>query len=208
MNRPFHSMVREMLNRTVSSWDRASACGHSEVQRELARRAPHAPYESQSHFVFRELRAKVRGTTFDRDARKRLRPTTSGGKNSAVKAARKMSRRPDRPASEHAHKNQVPGRMWSDRAADVTCGAKIQRMLGIDKCLRQSVAQYDIRAQLRFQSSANDPLFRHTQVLTSQPIQHTIPLHRLVESSNLPSAAAERPRLGATGSHEITPPRR
>lgn len=127
------------------------------------------------------------------------------GKNSAVKAARKVSNSPDRTATEHAYKNQAPGRMWSDRVGEVNRTARIQRMLGLVECLRQTVSQYEIPAQLGFQPSANDP---RTRATTSQAIQHTIVLHRLVEPSILPSAAAERPRLDATGSHEITPPRR
>src|SRR6266851_1102798 len=109
MNWPFHSLVSNTLNRTVSSWDPASASGQSGALRELAYRAPHAPCESQSHFVFGELRAKIRRTTSDRDALKRLHLRTSDGKNSAVKAATKVSNRADRTASEHVHKNQVPG---------------------------------------------------------------------------------------------------
>ena len=132
---PFHSMVSKTLNRTGTSWDRASACVRSEALCELACCAPHAPDESQSHFVFRELRTKIRRTTSDHDA-------------------------------------------------------------------------LEIPAQLRLQSSANDPLYRRTRATTSQASQHTIVLHRLVEPSILPSAAAERPRLDATGSHEITPLRR
>ena len=205
MNWPFHSMISKMLNRAASSWDRASACGHSGARREPAYPAPHAPCESQSHFLFGELRVKIRRTTSDHDALKRLQLRTSDGKNSAVRAARKVSNSPDRTATEHAHKNQAPGRMWSDRVGEVDCATRIQRMLGIVECLRQ-VSQYEIPAQLRFQSSANDPLYRRTRATTSQAIQHTIVLHRLVESSILPSAAAERCRLGVTGSHEITPP--
>ena len=200
MNRPFHSMVREMLNRAVSSWDRASACGHSEVQIELACRAPHAPCESQSHFVSGELRAKTRRTISDRDALNRLQLRTSDGKNSAVEAARKVSNSPDRTASNHVQKNQVPGRMWSDRVGEVNRTARIQRMLGINESFRQSIAQYEIRAQLRFQSSANRPQCSRTRATTARPIQHTILIHRLVKPSNLPSAVTEGPRLGCTGS--------
>ena len=199
MNWPFHSLVSKILNRPVSSWDRAPAGGHSEALREIACRAPHAPRELQSHFVFGELRVEIRRTTSDHDALKRLQLRTSGGKNSAVKAAHKVSNSPDRTATEHAHKNQAPGRMWSDRVGEVKCATSIQRMLGIVECLRQTVSQYEIPAQLRFQSSANDPLYRRTRATTSQAIQHTIVLQRLVEPSNLPSAAAETLRLFGTG---------
>ncbi len=208
MNSPVHSMVSKTLNRTVNSWERASACGHSGALRELAYRAPHAPYESQFHCVFGELRAKFRRTTSDRDALKRLRLRTSDGANSAVKVASRVSNRPDRTESEHVHKNQVPGRMWSDRVTEVNCAVRIRRTLGIVEYLSQTVPQYEIRAQLRFQWSANDPLRRRPRETTAQPIKNTLLIGRLVEPSNLPSAAAERPRLGATGSHEITPPRR
>jgi hypothetical protein len=208
MNSPFHPMVRKTLNRVVNSWERASACGHSGALPELAYRAPHAPCESQSRFAFGELRAKFRRTTSDRDALERLRLRTSDLNNSAVKAASRVSKRPYTTASEHVHKYQVPGRMWNDRVAEVNCAARNRRRLGTVECLRQTVPQCEIRAQLRFESSANDPLSRVTRTTIARPIQHTILIHRLVEPGNLPSPAAERPRLGGTGSHEITPPRR
>ena len=206
MNSPVHSLVSKTLNRIVNSWERAAVCGHPGTLPELAYRAPHAPYESQSYFVFKELRAKFHRTTSDRDALKRLRLSTSDCKNSVVRAASRVSNRPDRTASEHVNKNQVPTRMWSD-VAEMKYAARIQRMHGIVGFLRQAVPQYEIPAQLRFQSSANDPLCRHTRATTAQPIQHTILIGRLVEPSILPSATAERSRLGSTGSHEITPPR-
>ena len=81
MNRPFNSIVNEMPNRTVSSWVRASAFGHSGALREFAHCAPHAPYESQSHFVFGELSTKIRRITADRDSLKRLQPRTSDSNN-------------------------------------------------------------------------------------------------------------------------------
>lgn len=207
MNSPSHPMVRRTLNRMANSWERASACGHSGAL-EFAYRAPHAPCESQSRFAVGELRAKFRRTTSDRDALERLRLRTSNGNNSSVRAASRVSNRPDTTASEHVHKNQVPGRMWSEGLAEVNCAARNRRRLGIVECLRQTVPQCEIRAQLLFESSANDPLSRVTRATIARPIQHTILIHRLVEPRSLPSPAAERPRLGGTGSHEITPPRR
>lgn len=203
MNSPSHPMVRRTLNRMVNSWERASACGHSGA-RELAYRAPHAPCELQSRFAVGELRAKFRRTTWDRDALERLRLSTSNGNNSSVKAASRVSNRPDTTASEHVHWNQVPGRMWSEGVVEVNCAARNRRKLGIVECLRQC----EIRAQLLFESSANDPLSRVTRATIARPIQHTILIHRLVEPRSFPSPAAERPRLGGTGSHEVTPPRR
>src|SRR5258705_12258620 len=120
-------MVRRRLDRMVNSWKRGSTCGRLGVLRELACRAPHAPSESQFHFVFGELCAKIRRTTSDRDALKRLQPRPSDGTNSAVNAANKLSNRPDRTASECVHKNQVPERMCSDRVVEVHCAVRIQR---------------------------------------------------------------------------------
>src|SRR5438552_11201098 len=101
MNWPFHSMVSKMLNRAVSSWDRSSACGHSGARRELAYPAPHAPCQSQSHSLVGELRTKIRRTTSDCDALKRLQLRTSDGKTLAVKAGRRVSHPPDKTAVGH-----------------------------------------------------------------------------------------------------------
>ena len=193
MNRPFHSIVNEMTNRTVSSWVRASVFGHSGALREFAHCAPHAPYESQSHFVLGKLSAKIRRTTVDRDALKRLHLRTSDSKNSAVIAASKVSNRPHRTASEQVHKNHDPRRERS-YVAKVNRAAGIQHIIGIVDCSGQTVTRYEIRAQLRFQLSVNDPLYRRTQATASNPIQHTILLLRLIEPSNLPSAAAKKAR--------------
>jgi len=207
MTSPFHSMISKMLNRPVSIWDRAAAYGHPEPRRELAGCAPHAPCESQSHFVFGELSTKISRTPADPAALKRIQLRTSDSKNSAVFAAIKVSHRPHRIAFEQVHKNHVPRRKRI-YVAEVKRAAMIQQIIGIVDCSGQPVARYEIRAQLRFQLSINNPLNRRTQATTSNAIQHTILLHRLTEPSNLPSAAAKKARLGATGSHEITPPKR
>lgn len=204
MNRPFHLIVNEMPNRTVSSWGRASAFGHSGALLKFAHCAPHAPCESQSHFVFGELSTKICRTTADRDALKRLQLRTSDSKNSAVIAAIKVSNRPLRTASEKVHKTHLPRRKRS-YVAEVNRAARIQNIIGIVHCAGQTVARYEIPARLRFQLSVNDPLYRRTRATTSSAIQHTTLLHRLIEPRNLPSAAGKKARLGATGSHENNP---
>jgi len=205
MNRAFHSTVSKMLNRTVSSWDREVGFEHSQAQRELACRAPHAPSKSQFHFVFAELRAKIRRTTSDRDAVKRLKLRTSDGKNSAVEAASKMSSRPDRSASAHARMSQVPVRMWSDRVAEVNCAARIQRMLGIVECSIQAILKHEILAQLRFIARANDRQSRCPGGANPQQIHRTIEIRRLTAASLLRVVTETRPRSVPFRSHETTP---
>jgi hypothetical protein len=186
MNWPFHSMVSGMLNRTVSSWDRASACGYPEALRELACRAPHAPSQLQSYFVFRELRAKIRRSSSDCDVLKHLQLGASDGKNSAVKATSKLSHRPDKRASEHVHKNQVPGRRWSDRIAEANCAARFQQMLGTVKRLIQTILKHEICARLRFQLPPNNQQSHRPPVPKARQIQGTIDTHRLTEAPQLP----------------------
>lgn len=203
MNSPFRQTDRPTLSRMDSSRRPASACGHSDASLEPAYRPPHAPYESKPRFTFGELPAKFCIATLDGDTSKRLRLRTSDSQDSALKAAIGDLNTTRKTASPRVHKRHVSDRIWSDRVADLNCAAAIQRMLGIVECLIQTILTHEIRAQLQFQSLANYPRSRRTRAATSRPTQHTIVIHRLVEPSNLPSAAAERPRLSGTGSHEI-----
>jgi len=203
MNSPFRPTGRPTLSRMDSSRRRSPACGHSDASLEPALRAPHAPYESEYRSAFAELPAKFRRTTLDGGASKRLRMTTSDSQDSAVKAASADLNPIGKTASPGVYQTYVSDRIWSNRVADLNCAIAIQRMLSYVECLRQKVPQYEIRAQLQLESSANHPRSRRTRAATSRPTQHTIVIHRMVEPSNLPSAVVERPRLSGSGSHEI-----
>src|ERR1700730_4257515 len=154
---PFQSTVRRTLNRVNSSWQRTPTCEHSVALQELAYRAPYAPCESRSRFAFDGHRPKFGGATSDCDALNGLRLTTSDIKDSAVKAPSRESRRPDRSAPKHVHKNQVLGRM-SYGVGEVNCGPNNQHTLGIAKRLSVTVSKYEIRAQLRLEFLFNKPL--------------------------------------------------
>jgi hypothetical protein len=208
MNSPSHPEVPKTLSRTGNSSERALRYRHPGALRELAYRAPHAPYVSQSRFALRELGAKVPRKTPDRNTPKQLRLRTFEYEDPAVKAAGTVSNRPICTTPEHVHKNQVPGRMWSYRVGPGTRSARLQRILGIVECSRQKVPPSEFRAQLPFESSVNDPLCEPTRANTARSIHHAIVIQLLVEPGDLSSAGAKRPRVEGIRSHEITPPRR
>jgi hypothetical protein len=198
--------VRRKLTRRATSWVRVLAQGHGGARTRTAYRAPHAPSsKSQSQVAVAEHSADGCRTTSATDALKQLELKSCDGQVSAFKAARKVSNQPDKSAALHVRKNQVRGRIWSDRVAELSYIARIQGILGIVGSPKWTTHWYEESAQPSFESAAPAPQSRFISAPRSRPTRRAILTHRLIESNKPPSLASVRPRSSGASLRRITP---
>jgi hypothetical protein len=205
MNSPFHLTVRRALKRTAGSCEPASACGRSRTLKESAYSAPHAPYKSECRTAFGDVRTKFRRPISNGYALKGFRPRTCDRKNSAFKAVSRELNSVDKTAFARCYRKQFPGRVWSVQVARLNPPARVQRVLRIVQCLRQTIPEQEIRAQLRFQLSPNDQQSHRPHVPKARQVQGTIDTHRLTEAPQSPLVGEKRPRSALIYSRKITP---
>jgi hypothetical protein len=206
MNSPFHLIVRRPLNRTISSWEPVSARGHSRTLRKSAYSAPHAPHKSEYRPAASELRAEFCRRDSDGDGLKQLRLRTFDPQIFALKASKTDWNSVGGIACLCVYRKQFPRRVWSVPVAELNPCAWIQRVLCIVQCLRQTIPEHEIRAQLRFQLPPNNQQSQRPPVPRARQIQGTIETHRLTEASQLPLVANLDPVLNY--SLEIPPAQR
>jgi hypothetical protein len=200
-----HLIVCSTLNRTVSSWESPSARGHSRTLKKSAYSAPHAPYKLESRSAFGELRTEFRRPTSNGYARKRLRLRTSERQNSVLKATSRELNSVGKTASPGVYRKQFPRRVLSVQVAELNPSAGIQRVLCIVQCLRRTIPEHEIRAQLRFQ--LRRMISNHTayMYLRLDKVQRRIDTPRLTEAPQLPLVGEKRPRSVLNYALDITP---
>lgn len=207
MNSPFHLTVRRTLNRTVSSWEPVSARGHSRTLTKSAYSAPHAPYKSECRPAASELRAEFCRRTSDGDGHKQLRLRTFDRQIFALKASKTEWNSEGGIACPCVHRKQFPHRVRSVPVAELNPSGGIQHVLCIVQCLRQTIPEQEIRAQLQFQLPPNDQQSHRPPVPKARQVQGTIGIHRFTEAPPLPLVGEKSPRSALNYSLEITPAR-
>ena len=186
MNSPFHLIVRRTRNRTVSPWEPVSARGHTRTLRKSAYSAPHAPYKSEYRQAASELHSEFCDQNSDGDGLKQLRLRTFDRQSLALKASKTEWNSVGEIARPCVYRKQFPGRVCNAPVAELNPSGGIQRMLCIVRCLRQTIPEHEIRAQLRFQLPANDQQSQRPPVPKARQVQGKIDTHHLTEAPQLP----------------------
>ena len=204
MNLGIHLIVRRTHNKKASSSEHADACGRSKTIRKSACCAPHAPYKSESHSAFGELRIRFRRLSSDGHALKRLRLSTCDRKNPAFKAASSELNLRGEITSLRCYRKPSPSCAWRLQVTELDHSAKIQSVLGIVQSLADAFrSRNSLPAPLPI--ATKDQQSRRLHVPKARQIQRTIDINRLTEAPLMPLLAVQRIRSAYTYSLKITP---
>ena len=124
-----------------------------------------------------------------------------GHSRTLTKSADSAPHAPNRSES----RSPFQGRVWSVLVAALNPTGGIQRVLCIVQCVRQTMPEHEIRAQLRFQLPLDDLQSHRKQVLKVRQVRSTIDAHCFTEVGQLPLVGAKDLDQDSTSSQKITP---
>ena len=129
-------------------------------------------------------------------------PTSARGHSRTLtKSANSAPHAPNRSES----RSPFRGRGWSVLVAALDPTAGIQRVLCIVQCVRQTMPEHEIRAQLGFQLPSDDLQSHRKQVPKVRQVRSTIDAHCFTKVRQLPLVGAKDLDQDSASSPKIIP---